>query len=220
MHCDKACADNYSHMKYRMNCLRWGEPDKWSIGSRPLLIIWYVTVTKYISCITSFCNSDMGVAGGDESMYLHAICIHQDVLMNILQFPIHIDRKARTTTSYYIVLWSAVPIVHGYIQSKLRMILDYSCSLIIRTSMRCKLLISIIPACYWCPLSEFNHNSSEYDHCLEQQYLIAHIEPTALNISCHWRYMATKIGVNIGSHNGLRPDGITPLPEPFLTYQI
>ena len=30
--------------------------------------------------------------------------------------------------------------------------------------------------------------------------------------------MATKIWVNIGSGNGLLPDGTEPLPEPMLTY--
>ena len=30
-------------------------------------------------------------------------------------------------------------------------------------------------------------------------------------------YMATQICVNIGSDNGLLPDGIKPLPEPKLT---
>ena len=31
-------------------------------------------------------------------------------------------------------------------------------------------------------------------------------------------YMATEIWVNIGSGNGLVPDGTKPLPEPMLTY--
>ena len=31
--------------------------------------------------------------------------------------------------------------------------------------------------------------------------------------------MATDIWVNIGSGNGLLPDGTKPLPEPMLTYQ-
>ena len=30
--------------------------------------------------------------------------------------------------------------------------------------------------------------------------------------------MATEIWVNIGSDNGLLPDGTKPLPEPMLTY--
>ena len=34
-----------------------------------------------------------------------------------------------------------------------------------------------------------------------------------------WRHMATEIWVNIGSGNGLSPDGTKPLPEPMLTYQ-
>ena len=33
-----------------------------------------------------------------------------------------------------------------------------------------------------------------------------------------WRYMATETRVNIGSGNGLLPDGTKPLPEPMLTY--
>ena len=32
--------------------------------------------------------------------------------------------------------------------------------------------------------------------------------------------MATEIWVNIGSGNGLLPDGTKPLPEPMLTYQL
>ena len=32
------------------------------------------------------------------------------------------------------------------------------------------------------------------------------------------QYGATEILVNIGSGNGLLPDGIKPLPEPVLTY--
>ena len=32
-----------------------------------------------------------------------------------------------------------------------------------------------------------------------------------------WRHMATEIWVNIGSGNGLLPDGSKPLPEPVLT---
>ena len=31
--------------------------------------------------------------------------------------------------------------------------------------------------------------------------------------------MATEIWINIGSGNGLLPDGTKPLPEPMLTYQ-
>ena len=34
-----------------------------------------------------------------------------------------------------------------------------------------------------------------------------------------WRHMATEIWVNIGSGNGLLPDGTKPLPEPILTDQ-
>ena len=33
------------------------------------------------------------------------------------------------------------------------------------------------------------------------------------------RHMATQIWVNIGSGNGLLPDGTKPLPEPMLTHQ-
>ena len=33
-----------------------------------------------------------------------------------------------------------------------------------------------------------------------------------------WCNMATEIWVNIGSGNGLAPDGTKPLPEPMLTY--
>ena len=32
-----------------------------------------------------------------------------------------------------------------------------------------------------------------------------------------WQQMATEIWVNIGSGNGLLPDGTKPLPEPVLT---
>ena len=32
--------------------------------------------------------------------------------------------------------------------------------------------------------------------------------------------MATEIWVNIGSGNGLLPDGTKPLPEPMLTYEF
>ena len=35
-----------------------------------------------------------------------------------------------------------------------------------------------------------------------------------------WCYMATKIWVNIGSGNGLLPDGTKPLPEPVLTCHL
>ena len=33
-----------------------------------------------------------------------------------------------------------------------------------------------------------------------------------------WGHMATEIWVNIGSGNGLLPDGTEPLPDPMLTY--
>ena len=33
-----------------------------------------------------------------------------------------------------------------------------------------------------------------------------------------WRHMAAVILVNIGSGNGLLPDGTKPLPDPILTY--
>ena len=33
-----------------------------------------------------------------------------------------------------------------------------------------------------------------------------------------WRHMVTWIWINIGSGNGLLPDGTKPLPEPMLTY--
>ena len=33
-----------------------------------------------------------------------------------------------------------------------------------------------------------------------------------------WRHIATEIWVNIGSDNGLLPNGTKPLPEPMLTY--
>ena len=36
-------------------------------------------------------------------------------------------------------------------------------------------------------------------------------------IVAYWRHMATEIWVNIGSSNGLLPDGTNPLPEPMLT---
>ena len=36
--------------------------------------------------------------------------------------------------------------------------------------------------------------------------------------SLWWRHMATEVWVNIGSGNGLLPDGTKPLPEPMLTY--
>ena len=38
---------------------------------------------------------------------------------------------------------------------------------------------------------------------------------TGLN-PAQWRHMATEIWVNIGSGNGLLPDGTKPLPEPML----
>ena len=41
---------------------------------------------------------------------------------------------------------------------------------------------------------------------------------TILNTAMKWCHMATEIWVNIGSGNGLLPDGIKPLPEPTLTY--
>ena len=45
---------------------------------------------------------------------------------------------------------------------------------------------------------------------------------TAQNITkltgAYWRHMATEIWVNIGSGNGLLPEGIKPLPDPMLTY--
>ena len=37
-------------------------------------------------------------------------------------------------------------------------------------------------------------------------------------IVAYWRHMATEIWVNIGSGNGLLPDGTKPLPEPMFTY--
>ena len=36
-------------------------------------------------------------------------------------------------------------------------------------------------------------------------------------IVAYWRHMVTEIWVNIGSGNGLLPDGTKPLPEPILT---
>ena len=37
-------------------------------------------------------------------------------------------------------------------------------------------------------------------------------------IVAKWRHMATEVWVNIGSGNGLMPDGTKPLPEPMLNY--
>ena len=37
-------------------------------------------------------------------------------------------------------------------------------------------------------------------------------------IGALWCHMATENWVNIGSGNGLLPDGTKPLPEPMLTY--
>ena len=37
-------------------------------------------------------------------------------------------------------------------------------------------------------------------------------------IVAYWCHMAPEILVNIGSGNGLLPDGTKPLPEPMLTY--
>ena len=37
-------------------------------------------------------------------------------------------------------------------------------------------------------------------------------------IEAQWRHLATYSWVNIGSGNGLLPDGTKPLPEPMLTY--
>ena len=37
-------------------------------------------------------------------------------------------------------------------------------------------------------------------------------------IRAQWRHMAAENWVNIGSGNGLLPDGTKPLPEPMLTY--
>ena len=34
----------------------------------------------------------------------------------------------------------------------------------------------------------------------------------------YWHHMATEIWVNIGTGNGLLPDGTKPLPEPILTF--
>ena len=39
-----------------------------------------------------------------------------------------------------------------------------------------------------------------------------------LIIGALWRHMVTKIWVNIGSRNGLLPDGTKQLPDPMLTY--
>ena len=36
-------------------------------------------------------------------------------------------------------------------------------------------------------------------------------------IVAKWHHMATETWVNIGSGNGLLPDGTKPLPEPMLT---
>ena len=38
------------------------------------------------------------------------------------------------------------------------------------------------------------------------------------NIVVQWHHRVTYIWVNIGSGNGVLPDGTKPLPEPFLTY--
>ena len=58
---------------------------------------------------------------------------------------------------------------------------------------------------------------------------MAYIDYMDLNVCCQRKainslgpsdaiYMVTKIWVNIGSGNGLVPDGTKPLPEPMLTY--
>ena len=38
------------------------------------------------------------------------------------------------------------------------------------------------------------------------------------HIVAYWRHVSTWNWVNIGSGNGLMPDGTKPLPEPMLTY--
>ena len=37
-------------------------------------------------------------------------------------------------------------------------------------------------------------------------------------IVTYWGHMVTEIWINIGSGNGLLPDGTKPLPESMLTY--
>ena len=44
------------------------------------------------------------------------------------------------------------------------------------------------------------------------------ISPWNQLIVAYWCHMVTQIWVNIGSGNGLLPDGSKPLPEPMLTY--
>ena len=46
-----------------------------------------------------------------------------------------------------------------------------------------------------------------------------HLASMSWLIVAQWCHMVTKIWVNIGSGNGLLPDGTKPLPEPMLTYR-
>ena len=47
--------------------------------------------------------------------------------------------------------------------------------------------------------------------------IILHIRSSYQLIQVWWHHMATRSWVNIGSGNGLFPDGTKPLPEPMLT---
>ena len=54
--------------------------------------------------------------------------------------------------------------------------------------------------------------------CWRYSSLICVLKSLISIIVAWWRHMATEIWVNIGSGNGLLPDGTKPLPEPMLTY--
>ena len=58
------------------------------------------------------------------------------------------------------------------------------------------------------------YNSVKWTDRLDIRYT----PPSIQLIVALWHHMATEVWVNIGSGNGLLPDGTKPLPEPMLTY--
>ena len=62
-------------------------------------------------------------------------------------------------------------------------------------------------------LKDIGQNDVTISTCL----YVSELRRLQFNSLWPWRHMATAIGVNIGSGNGLLPDGTMPLPEPILT---
>ena len=97
-------------------------------------------------------------------------------------------------------------------KSKLQILIKIQCIWIINTLTLKKWL----PFCRHFHVHFLQWKYLYSDDC-SQGFMWQHVNINNMSTLTHWGLMATEIWVNIGSGNGLLPDGTKPLPEPMLT---